>query len=115
MKNQHVTLSGLQVAAATFLAARAAQAGKVFCADANNKVVPDAKCDGTAPPETFFMFSSEQELAAGSTIDANTSTLHDSSEAFRYRHAVFPADVPFQEFESGGFGRRQNPDCDNGG
>ncbi|KXH43031.1 hypothetical protein CSIM01_01785 [Colletotrichum simmondsii] len=115
MKSQHIALPGLQAAALAFLGARsasaAAPAGKVFCADADNKVVADTKCAvGQAPaPNTFFMFNSEAEHPVGSTVDESKVDLYDAADILERQNARFPPDY---EMETEGFGKRQ--ECGGG-
>ncbi|OLN95262.1 hypothetical protein CCHL11_08115 [Colletotrichum chlorophyti] len=104
---KHVTLPGLQIAGAAFLAAQGAEAGKVFCANAEKKVVAGASCNGNAPAGTFFMFSSESQHPVGTSVSSKIVPLYDSATFFEQRHALFPADIPLTEFEFGGFGKRQ--------
>ncbi|KAK1634069.1 hypothetical protein BDP81DRAFT_451998 [Colletotrichum phormii] len=110
MKSQHIALPGLQAVAVAFLGARGASAGKVFCADANNKVVADTKCDSKAPANTFYMFNSEGEHPVGSTVDESQVDLYDSADMIERQNARFPPDY---EMELEGFGKRQ--ECGGGG
>ncbi|KAJ0327472.1 hypothetical protein COL5a_005851 [Colletotrichum fioriniae] len=113
MKSQHITLPGLQTAALAFLSARGASAGKVFCADTNNKVVADTNCavGKAAPaPNTFFMFNSEAEHPVGSTVDERQADLYDAADMIERQNARFP---PEYEMETEGFGKRQ--ECGGGG
>ncbi|KZL84452.1 primase zinc finger [Colletotrichum incanum] len=105
MKNQHVSLPGLQAAAITFLTLRGVAAEKIFCADANNKVVAISSCDD-ATPGTFFMFASEEEHPIASTVEPGTVNLHDSAGFTDRVNARFQREVGMQELESGGFGKR---------
>ncbi|KAI3535863.1 hypothetical protein CSPX01_11201 [Colletotrichum filicis] len=113
MKSQHIALPGLQAAAPAFLGARSvsAAAGKVFCADANNKVVADTKCAvGQAPaPNTFFMFNSEADHPVGSAVDESKVDLYDAADMIERQNARFPPDF---EMETEGFGKRQ--ECGGG-
>ncbi|GKT67082.1 hypothetical protein ColTof4_12747 [Colletotrichum tofieldiae] len=105
MKNQHVSLPGLQAAAVAFVTLRGVAAERVFCADANNKVVAISSCDDSAP-STFFMFASEEEHTVGSTVDAETVDLHDGAGFTDRINARFQREAGMQELESGGFGKR---------
>lgn len=90
MKTQHVSLPGLQLAAAAFLAAVAD--AKPFCADAAGKVVATANCVG-ADKANFKLVESNSDLKIGDAIP-NDQVARDINSGL----------------VSGGFGRRQ--DCD---
>ncbi|UQC77353.1 uncharacterized protein CLUP02_02821 [Colletotrichum lupini] len=102
----HTDLNGLRAAAAAFLFVQGASAGKIYCADVQEKVVAEANCDGQATPGTYYMFNSQEEHAIGSKVDLKNAQVYDSADAFEKRHELFPADIPLQEFESDGFGKR---------
>ncbi|KAI8226648.1 hypothetical protein K4K57_008883 [Colletotrichum sp. SAR 10_99] len=79
---RHIELNSLRATAAAFLLVQGANAGKVYCANAEEKVVAESNCDGTAPPGTFYMFNSEEELGIGSKVSLKNAEVYDSHEAF---------------------------------
>lgn len=93
MKTQHVTLPGLQLAAAAFFAA-AAEAN-TFCADPAGKVVATANCLG-ADKANFKLVEFNGDLKVGDDVpnDPSNPVARDINSGL----------------VSGGFGRRQ--DCD---
>ncbi|KAJ0303691.1 hypothetical protein Brms1b_011539, partial [Colletotrichum noveboracense] len=103
---RHIELNSLRATAAAFLLVQGANAGKVYCANAEEKVVAESNCDGTAPPGTFYMFNSEEELGIGSKVSLKNAEVYDSNGAFEKRHELFPADEPMQDLEDNGFGKR---------
>ncbi|TIC90266.1 hypothetical protein CH35J_012216 [Colletotrichum higginsianum] len=111
MKNQHISLHRLQAAAVAFLSLRGAAAAKVFCADANNKVVAIPSCDDAAPG-IFFTFVSDEDHPVGSTVDPKTVDLHDSAGFTDRIQARLQREVGSRELKSGGFGKRA---CDSTG
>ncbi|KAF4906729.1 hypothetical protein CGCF415_v007840 [Colletotrichum fructicola] len=100
---RHIELNSLRATAAAFLLVQGANAGKVYCANAEEKVVAESNCDGTAPPGTFYMFNSEEELGIGSKVSLKNAEVYDSNEAFEKRHELFPADEPMQDLEDNGY------------
>ncbi|WQF90094.1 hypothetical protein CDEST_15108 [Colletotrichum destructivum] len=111
MKNQNISLHRLQAAAVAFLSLRGAAAEKVFCVDANNKVVAIPSCDNAAPG-TFFVFASDEEHPVRSTVNPKTVDLHDSAIFTDRIQARLHHEVGSRELKSGGFGKRV---CDSNG
>ncbi|OHE98231.1 hypothetical protein CORC01_06428 [Colletotrichum orchidophilum] len=120
MTREHIPLPGLRVMATAFFLARMAEAetNKNYCANLDNKVVDYKNCDGKQPPETFFMFASDnQNISLGSAIDPMQIDLFDSSHPVERQNILLPLEI-----ESGGFGKRQDcggaaddPGSSNGG
>lgn len=105
MKTEHLTLPTLQVAAALFFASRAQ--AETLCLDANDVVVDDSNCDGTAPPATFFVVAGVIRGDIGGTIAGTIDVKIDSTD----RTALAAANLV-----SGGFGMdNDNEDQASGG
>ncbi|KAK1563962.1 uncharacterized protein LY79DRAFT_496403, partial [Colletotrichum navitas] len=88
MKNKLAALPGLQAAAALYLA-RASEA-KVFCADTNRTVVPDANCAGAETSGQFFVFGKDvTDMAPGTQVEPDIN-IYDASDAIMRQNARFP-------------------------
>ncbi|KAK1993424.1 hypothetical protein LX36DRAFT_256112 [Colletotrichum falcatum] len=88
MKNKLTALPGLQAAAALYLA-RTSEA-KVFCADANRTVVPDASCDGVEAPGQFFVFGQDvADISPGNQVKPEIS-IYDASDVILRQNAKYP-------------------------
>ncbi|KAJ0163287.1 hypothetical protein CTA2_3225 [Colletotrichum tanaceti] len=103
MKTQHMALPSLQAASVAFIAARGAEARRVFCANANDVVVPYVHCNGTQPAGAFFRFGCDLEaVPVGSAIDPVATPKYDAADVIGRQNAQFPP----SEFVAGGFGKR---------
>ncbi|KAK2028955.1 hypothetical protein LX32DRAFT_652673 [Colletotrichum zoysiae] len=92
MKNKLAALPGLQAAAALYLA-RTSEA-RVFCADANRTVVPDANCAGADTPGQFFVFGKDvADVAPGTQVEPGIN-IYDASDAIMRQNARFPPPSP---------------------
>ncbi|KAK2044244.1 hypothetical protein LZ31DRAFT_542062 [Colletotrichum somersetense] len=88
MKNRLAALPGLQAAAALYLA-RTSEA-KVFCADANRTVVPDANCVDADTSGQFFVFGKDvTDVAPGTQVEPGIN-IYDASDAIMRQNAKFP-------------------------
>ncbi|EFQ35901.1 hypothetical protein CGRA01v4_14030 [Colletotrichum graminicola] len=88
MKSRHAALPGLQAAAALYLA-RTSEA-KIFCADANRTVVPEANCDNVQALKEFFVFGKDvTDIAPGTQVEPETH-IYDASDVIMRQNAKYP-------------------------
>ncbi|KAK2015729.1 hypothetical protein LZ32DRAFT_670938 [Colletotrichum eremochloae] len=88
MKNKLTTLPGLQAAAALYLA-RTSEA-KVFCADANRTVVPDASCVDVETSGQFFVFGKNvTDIALDTQVEPEIN-IYDASDVVLRQNAKYP-------------------------